>query len=86
MLTLAMLATSASLLTGAPCAAISNTTNTAAFAVPGQPTVSRTYTDYGDNLGYNAFVPKKAWRAENATVEALQEGKPGPKIRVRCRK
>ena len=81
---LVLFVTIASSLTGQPCAAIDNGPNTAAFAVPGQPAVARVYTDYGDNLGYNLYVPKPAWPATQAAEAALREGKPGHKVRIAC--
>lgn len=83
-ISLALLATIASTLTGQPCAVIDNTPNIAAFAVPGQRTVTRTYVDYGDNLGYNAYVPRAAWPASRAAEASLSHGKPGPKVRLAC--
>lgn len=84
MLSLATIATFATMLTGSPCAIIDNGPNVAAFAVPGQVAVTRTYVDYGDNLGYSAYVPKLAWPASRAAERALQIGKPGHKVRLAC--
>jgi len=81
---LATLAILASSLTGQPCAAIDNGPNTAAFKVPGQAVKVRTYTDYGDNLGYSAYVPKRAWAASRAAEASLSEGKTGHKVRLAC--
>ncbi len=81
---LTTLATILTMATGTPCAVIDNTTNTAAFAVPGRATVTRTYTDYGDNLGYSGRVPRAAWPATRAAEAALRHGKPGPKTRLAC--
>ena len=84
MISLATIATIATLFTGQPCAVIDNGLNSAAFAVPHQRTVTRTYTDYGDNLGYNAYVPKAAWPATQAAEAALRHGKAGHKVRLAC--
>lgn len=84
MYSLAVIATFFATATGSPCAVIDNSTNTAAFAVPGQPTITRTYTDYGDNLGYSGRVPKAAWRATRAAEAKLRVGKPGPKRKAAC--
>lgn len=81
---LALLATIAATATGQPCAVIDNGPNAAAFAVPGRAAVTRTYTDYGDNLGYNAYVPKRAWPATRAAEASLRHGKPGRKVRLAC--
>ena len=81
---LVFLATLATSVTGQPCAVIDNGPNTAAFAVPNQPAVARTYVDYGDNLGYNKYVPKPAWPASRAAEAALQEGPAGHKVRLAC--
>lgn len=85
MLTLYVLIATA--LTGTPCAAIDNRTNTAVWAhqTPHGTTYTRThYADYGDNLGYDVPVPRPVWNALQRTEKALQEGKPAHKIPVRC--
>ena len=81
---LALIATLAAMTTGVPCAAMDNTSNTAAFAVPGEASITRTYDDYGDSLGYDGPVPKPAWAASRAAEAALTVGPAGPKLRLAC--
>lgn len=79
-----LLATLATAMTGQPCAVIDNLPNEAAFAVPGQATVTRTYTDYGESLGYNLRVPREAWAAAQQAEGKLQQGEPGHKVAIAC--
>ena len=83
-MTLTLLVTLASMFSGQSCAAIDNGPNSAAFKEPNKPAVHRTYVDYGDNLGYNKFVPKRAWPASRAAEASLQYGKPAHKVVVFC--
>lgn len=85
MMTLAMLVTSASLLTGQSCAAIDNTTNAASWHARGGRTVSTTYTDL-DVIRYARPVPigGATLRAIIHAQDGLGIGKPGPKMRLAC--
>jgi hypothetical protein len=81
---LALLVTVLTTITGQPCVAIDNTTNTAAFeSIHGQ-IVQTHYTDYGDNLGYDVPIVKSSWPAIGAAESALRNTPKGPKLQVAC--
>ena len=74
-------------LTGNTCAAIDNRTNTAVWAMKSRYGVSygRThYGDYGDNLGYDAPIPRPVWPTLNKVERHLRSTPPGPKTFVQC--
>ena len=86
-ITLATIATVASIFTGQSCAAIDNAANTAAWKVPGKAVVTATYSDMGERLVYRpAPGPRQngAWHALHTAEAALAVGKPGPKRRIAC--
>ena len=71
-------------ITGQPCVAIDNGTNRAAVKVPYHHVERYTYTDYGDNLGYDHPLPKVSWPAVRRTEYLLRQGAPAHKVRVAC--
>jgi len=75
------------MMTGVPCAAIDNRSNTFAWKVPGEPTRVGRYVDRGNGLMFSPTLPfsqARALRALRKAEAALQVGPPGPKVRVGC--
>lgn len=86
-MSLTILATVATLITGSPCAAIDNGPNAAAFAAPGHVATATTYSDEGEHLVY-ADAPGPLddgqWIALHAAEAGLQHGPAGRKVRLAC--
>lgn len=82
--TIAALATT----NGSTCAAINNTTNTAAWVTPSGQVRTTTYRDMDRIIYADAPGPRAnaAWKALHAAERQLRIGKPGPKVRIACRK
>lgn len=76
-----------SMMTGVPCAAVDNRSNTFAWKIPGQQTQTGRYTDRGNGLVYSPAPSAsqiRALRALRKAEAALQVGPPGPKVRAGC--
>ena len=84
MMTLAALAMSASLMSGQACAAIDNSTNTAAWTTTGRVAVTTPYTDM-DVIRYEHRTPRgRTLRALIHAQDSLGVGAPGRKVRLAC--